>query len=210
MSIWSIGNSDKYLVYTITSPEGKIYVGKSKASWRELWKRQRYGEGYKGHAELYADIKKFGWGRFDRECVADKLPPEEASQLEADTIARLDSLYPNGYNKSSGGDKYYRVVYQTRSDKGIKHNYTMSPEQREQHKQHMRELHGTPVIQCTRDGEPVKIWQSITEAGEALNIDTGNIAHSARKERDTAGGYIWVYVDDYLFADALIRAVTEE
>ena len=207
---YKITDTGKQLVYTITSPEGKIYVGKSKASWRELWKRQRYGEGYKGHAELYADIKKFGWGRFDRECVADNLTPEEASQLEADTIARLDSLYPNGYNKSSGGDKYYRVVYQTRSDKGIKHNYTMSPEQREQHKQHMRELHGTPVIQCTRDGEPVKIWQSISEAGEALNIDIGNIAHSARKERDTAGGYIWVYVDDYLFADALIRAVTEE
>ena len=83
-------------------------------------------------------------------------------------------------------------------------------EQIEQHKQHMRELHGTPVIQCTRDGEPVKIWQSISEAGEALNIDTGNIAHSARKERDTAGGYIWVYVDDYLFDDALISAVIGE
>ena len=207
---YKITDTGKQLVYTITSPEGKIYVGKSKASWRELWKRQRYGEGYKGHAELYADIKKFGWGRFDRECVADKLTPEEASQLEADTIARLDSLYPNGYNKSSGGDKYYRVVYQTRSDKGRTHKYIRTPEQIEQYKQHMRELHGTPVIQCTRDGEPVKIWQSITEAGEALNIDKGNIAHSARKERDTAGGYIWVYVDDYLFADALIRAVTEE
>ena len=210
MSIWSIGNSSKQLVYTITSPEGKVYVGKSKASCRELWKRPRYGEGYKPHKELYADIKKFGWGRFDRECVADNLTPEEASQLEADTIARLDSLYPNGYNKSSGGDKYYRVVYQTRLDKGRTHKYIRTTEQIEQYKQHMRELHGTPVIQCTRDGEPIEIWQSISEAGDALNIDTGNIAHSARKERATAGGYIWVYVDDYLFADALISAVIGE
>ena len=100
--------------------------------------------------------------------------------------------------------------HRTRSDKGARHKYIRTPEQIEQHKQHMRELHGTPVIQCTRDGEPVKIWQSISEAGEALNIDTGNIAHSARKERDTAGGYVWVYVDDYLFADALISAVIGE
>lgn len=207
---YKITDTGKYLVYTITSPEGKVYVGKSKASWRELWKRQRYGKGYEQHKELYADIKKFGWGNFKRECVADKLTPEEAAQLEADTIERLDSLYPNGYNKSSGGDKYYRVVYQTRSDKGARHKYVRTPEQIEQYKQHMRELRGTPVIQCTRDGEPVKIWQSISEAGEALNIDTGNIAHSARKERDTAGGYIWVYVDDYLFADALISAVIGE
>lgn len=210
MSIWSIGKSDKYLVYTITSPEGRVYVGKSKASWSGLWKRQRYGHGYEHHTELYADIKKFGWGNFKRECVAKNLTREEASQLEADTIERLGSLYPNGYNKSSGGDKYFRIVYQTRSDKGIKHNYTMSPERREQFTQQMRQLHGTPVIQCTRDGEPIKIWLSISEAGEALNIDKGNIAHSARKERDTAGGYVWVYVDDYLFADALISAVMEE
>ena len=86
----------------------------------------------------------------------------------------------------------------------------MSPERREQFTQQMRQLHGTPVIQCTRDGEPIKIWLSISEAGEALNIDKGNIAHSARKERDTAGGYVWVYVDYYLFADALISAVMEE
>ena len=207
---YKITDTGKYLVYTITSPEGRVYVGKSKASWRELWKRQRRGKGYILHKELYADIKKFGWGNFKRECVAKNLTREEASQLEADTIERLGSLYPNGYNKQSGGDKYYRIVYQTRSDKGTRHKYVRTPEQIEQHKQHMRELHGTPVIQCTRDGEPVKIWQSISEAGEALNIDTGNIAHSARKERATAGGYIWVYVDDYLFADALIRAVMEE
>ena len=207
---YKITDTGKLLVYTITSPEGKIYVGKSKASWRELWKRQRYGEGYKGHAELYADIKKYGWGNFKRECVANNLTREEASQLEADTIERLDSYYPNGYNKQSGGDKYYRVVYRTRSDKGKNHKYTMSPEQRDQFVQRMREINKTPVIQCTRDGEPIEIWQSISEAGEALNIDTGNIAHSARKERATAGGYIWVYVDDYLFADALISAVIGE
>lgn len=207
---YKITDTGKHLVYTITSPEGKVYVGKSKASWRELWKRQRYGEGYKPHKELYADIKKYGWGNFKRECVADNLTPEEASQLEADTIARLDSFYPNGYNKQSGGDRGYHTVYRTRSDKGVRHKYIRTPEQIEQHKQHMRELHGKPVIQCTRDGEPIEIWQSISEAGEALNINTGNIAHSARKERATAGGYIWVYVDDYLFADALIRAVTEE
>ena len=197
MSQWKI-NSVEYLVYALTSPEGKVYVGKSKARWHELWKRQKYGHGYMKHKELYADIVKFGWKFFKRELVAEHLTKSEASKLEAETIAERNSLYPNGYNKATGGDKGYKKVYHTPSDKyshASKKRYAMlSLEQKEA----IRLASIKPVAQCTDEGVPIKIWESIKDASEALGIDRGNISHSARHERAKAGGFVWRFVDELL------------
>ena len=197
MNPWKI-DSVEYLVYALTSPEGKVYVGKSRARWNELWKRQRYGRGYKNHKELYADIVKFGWKFFKRELVAEHLTKSEASKLEAETIAERNSLYPNGYNKETGGDKGYKTTYHTPSDKprlaGIRTYAMLSLEQKEA----MRLAHIKPVAQCTDEGVPIKIWESIKDASEALGIDKGNISHSARHERAKAGGFVWRFVDELI------------
>ena len=47
------------------------------------------------------------------------------------------------------------------------------------------------VRQLTKDGEPVKIWRSIKEASDALNICAADISKSCANKRNSAGGYKW-------------------
>ena len=52
------------------------------------------------------------------------------------------------------------------------------------------------VIQLTLDGQFIKLWNSIIEASQELNID--NISHCCRnKGYNHAGGYMWMYENDY-------------
>jgi hypothetical protein len=53
-----------------------------------------------------------------------------------------------------------------------------------------------PVLQCDRDGNVIKRWNSIKEAGEETNIKPTNIGACCRGygRVKTAGGYVWRYV----------------
>lgn len=50
------------------------------------------------------------------------------------------------------------------------------------------------IIQLTKDGKIVKIWQSIAEAGRKYGSKT-NIGHCCRGEQKTSYGFIWKFLD---------------
>lgn len=53
------------------------------------------------------------------------------------------------------------------------------------------------VVQFAADGEFIKIWDSIKEAQSSLKIK--HISSCCKGERQkTAGGFVWVYYDEYL------------
>ena len=56
-----------------------------------------------------------------------------------------------------------------------------------------RKKMGKPVIQLTRNGVPVRYFQSITEVPQ----HTGNIVSVCRGQRHLANGFRWLYFDDY-------------
>ena len=61
-------------------------------------------------------------------------------------------------------------------------------------------LHYIKVAQYTKDGNFVKIWNSIIEASNELKIDSSSISAVCRgtnKHRLTAGGYVWKHVGKY-------------
>jgi len=49
------------------------------------------------------------------------------------------------------------------------------------------------IVQYTLDGSPVKLWKSLSEAADALNIDRSQLSKVARGVLKTAGGYRWEY-----------------
>lgn len=51
-----------------------------------------------------------------------------------------------------------------------------------------------PVAQCTKDGELVKTWSSLTEIGKKTGFSIGNISQVANGNRKTAYGFIWRYI----------------
>lgn len=51
------------------------------------------------------------------------------------------------------------------------------------------------VIQYDLSGNALKIWESIKEASETLNISREGISACCRNKRKTAGGYAWTYAN---------------
>lgn len=47
------------------------------------------------------------------------------------------------------------------------------------------------VKQFSREGELIKIWDSLSEASRTLNIPVANITHCCKGRIRHAGGYIW-------------------
>ena len=57
--------------------------------------------------------------------------------------------------------------------------------------------HNKEIKQCDLNGNCIKLWKSITEAGRNLKIDKTGIARACRGEYKTYGGYIWEFLDIY-------------
>lgn len=54
------------------------------------------------------------------------------------------------------------------------------------------------VYQCDKDtGKIIKGWSCISDAARALNIGTSDIGACARGNQLTAGGFVWVYKENY-------------
>ncbi|MDD5416922.1 MAG: NUMOD1 domain-containing DNA-binding protein [Candidatus Aenigmarchaeota archaeon] len=56
-----------------------------------------------------------------------------------------------------------------------------------------------PVVQLTLNGKPIKIWNSIKEAGNTLGISCSHIAMCCKKvyRYKSAGGFQWLYKCEY-------------
>jgi hypothetical protein len=54
-----------------------------------------------------------------------------------------------------------------------------------------------PVVQLSLGGEFISEFESGTEAGRQLNIHQSDISLACRGERNHAGGFLWMYLDDY-------------
>ena len=54
------------------------------------------------------------------------------------------------------------------------------------------------IYQYDKNGNFIRVWDSISDASRSLNIDVSSISACARGKYKTAGGYIWKYTLDYL------------
>lgn len=55
---------------------------------------------------------------------------------------------------------------------------------------------GKRVMQYSKDGELIKIWDCIKDAERNLSINSSHISSCCRKKRKSAGGYVWKYADE--------------
>ena len=55
-----------------------------------------------------------------------------------------------------------------------------------------------PVVQLTKSKELIKIFDSIVSANIETGIQNTNIVKVCKGKRNTAGGYCWMYYDDYI------------
>lgn len=59
----------------------------------------------------------------------------------------------------------------------------------------IREIRSVKIIQMTKQGEFIKEWNSVSDAQKTLEIN--NITTVCRGRQSTAGGFKWMYKEDY-------------
>lgn len=88
------------LIYKTTNLiNNKIYIGQTTNV--QKWEKREY----KGSGKLIkSSIKKYGWENFKSELICYAYNQEELNDLEIKYIEEFNSIFPNGYNISPGGD----------------------------------------------------------------------------------------------------------
>ena len=221
----NIIESGNYSVYVHTSPSGKMYVGQTGMKPSRRWgkdgkyylkknKNNEYTQRIFAHA-----ILKYGWENFEHEIIASNLTKEEADNFEKLLIEKLNTIDSNcGYNLREGGS---HGSLSKESRKKIS-DFNKSKTYSEETKAKMSKSHmGIPlsdkarkaleesrkrckIVQYSLQGELILVWNSISEAGRALNIDASSIAKCCKGIYRYAGGYIWKYLEDELTNEDVI------
>lgn len=93
-----------YLVYKHTAPNGKAYVGITDDYERRCKQHKSASKQGVGCRAFGVAIKKYGWNNFKHEILEAGLTAEEAKLREVALIAEHNTLAPNGYNLTEGGE----------------------------------------------------------------------------------------------------------
>lgn len=95
--------SEKYCVYChINKINGKKYIGITKQKPERRW---RNGKGYKSQIFSKA-IEKYGWDNFDHTILEDNIPENLIEYKEQYYIQLYNTVVPNGYNSTTGGEHF--------------------------------------------------------------------------------------------------------
>lgn len=87
----------KYCVYSLTFPDGKIYIGVS----CDVNRRWSNGNGYRQNKPMYEAIVECGWDNVDKQILYSDLSYGDAREKERSLILEYKSLEPEyGYNRT--------------------------------------------------------------------------------------------------------------
>lgn len=96
-----------YLIYKLTSPSGKSYIGQTCRIEKRLLAHKTVSQ----CSAISAAIKKYGLEKFNIEILETELDLDKANILEAEYIKNNNTLFPNGYNLKEGGNNSKPSVF---------------------------------------------------------------------------------------------------
>lgn len=213
-------NERNYKVYMHTAPNNKKYIGITKTSVKRRW---RNGKGYKTQRYFYFAIQKYGWDNFKHEILFCNLTKEQAELLEIAIIKHYKSNNAKcGYNIANGGHSQESVADSTRLKmrmaavgrpsprKGMFGIFPHKDETKIQISKTMKEkkinigdknpMYGKEApnrrkVICI---ETEIIYESLKDSQEKTGIQFKNIHKVCNKERCTAGGFHWMFYEEYI------------
>lgn len=104
------------IIYIITSPDGKNYIGQTTRAFAVRLNGHKSAAGNltkkDGCRCLNNAIRKHGWDEFTKDIILE-CDNDELNFYEAYFIKEYDSLAPNGYNLTLGGDSNKEYSEQT-------------------------------------------------------------------------------------------------
>lgn len=160
------------------------------------------GINYKNCVYFYYAIQKYGWDNFEHLILNDNLTQEEAKQLESYYIKLYNTLSPNGYNLTLGGDYPHILAPETKEKMRQSHLGKQCSEQTKINMSIARQGHigynKKAVWMCDKvTHKRLKYFASMTEAEQYLNKKHAyaHIGHVCQGQRPSAYGYFWEYAE---------------
>lgn len=163
-----------YVIYKITSPSGKVYIGQT----IQLNKRfNAYKNlGCKDQVYLYNSLIKYGWDSHKKEIlIKDSFTQFEIDAIETSFIKYFKKLKIS-LNITDGGNNP-PILYG-------KDNFNTKC-----------------VLQFSLNGDFVRKWESSTNASKELNLSLGGILFACREKSYKSCGYLWIFERDYQNGD---------
>jgi group I intron endonuclease len=100
------------IIYKITNQiNGRIYIGQTVMTLARRWNQHSTS---KKNSPLYNAFRRYGPENFTIEAICSALAPEYLNELEQYFIGYYNSLLPNGYNLTTGGDSAFRRSQHTK------------------------------------------------------------------------------------------------
>lgn len=92
----------RFIVYChINELNNKKYIGITSQKVNKRWQN---GFGYKSNKYLTNSIEKYGWSNFKHIILFENLEEKIAKEVEIELIKKYNTIIPNGYNITKGGD----------------------------------------------------------------------------------------------------------
>ena len=187
-----------YCVYChINKINGKRYIGLTgEENPTDRWGAN--GINYKQCPCFYNAIQKYGWNNFEHIILQNNLTAEEAVELERKYIQLYNTMSPNGYNLTGGGELKKVISEETRKKLRISHLGHKWTEKQKKNASTSRKGHigynRKAVWMCDKKTHKrIKLFSSTVDAGNFLNKSPSHIGHVCRGERKSAYGYFWEY-----------------
>lgn len=94
------------VIYKITNVvNGKVYIGQTVMSLGRRWSQHSTS---KKNSSMYNAFRRYGPEHFAIEAICSTTSPEHLNELEQFFIKQYDSLVPNGYNLTTGGNSAFK------------------------------------------------------------------------------------------------------
>ena len=152
-------NKNIWCVYKHTNKiNGKCYIGITKTIPEKRWGKN--GIGYKYQNFWYA-IKKYGWNNFEHEILFCNLTEKECKDKEIQLIKKYNSIAPNGYNITHGGDG----------------SLGLFPNEKTKEKQSLSAKKRTDLKKEVICFETLETFNSATDCSLYINVDRSNITN---------------------------------
>lgn len=92
---------DKEFIYKLSSPNGKVYIGRTKNFDGRMSEHKHIALKNKSNYALYKAIRKYGWDNFTKEIICE-VDSKTAQKVEEEFILAYNSV-KKGYNNTYAG-----------------------------------------------------------------------------------------------------------
>ena len=201
-------------LYKLTSPSGKSYIGITTMRLKErMWRHKK--DANKGVNRPICDaIRKHGFDSFTLTVLSESNDRSELLLLEIEAIKQHNTLHPNGYNYTAGGDgsrgTSHTADFKSALSARLKNDWK-DPAYRSKHEPRMRKLASESVLKrkstlLNRSPEEIEKQSNRMREGQLRRCRTADeLARSAAKRAATRASWS----DEKKAADRLARSTSQ-